>query len=367
MRIFLHDTKRKIMHSPLQLPMINVESEYLKKTLRIVCFLSYILSLPLNLIIAQSEYGIGGMSKVDNWPEKSSSAYLVVHDHKFMKDIPTDSIKDIDKERKRLKNLKFNKEKRFGLMVIPSPEKSDDKAYYKEIVEKWPHGFDKANDLEAISAIPNREDEFIAVESSYITIEDKEPIFGRLFHISLNQTTNGWELDIKVIAQLPKGTKDVEGVLCIASNLENEFHIVLGTRNSSFNKKSIRWGRIFLDTVPTIQLKLNEGVDFTENISERLPRSISDLYVDKTGRLWISSTYDIEQDQGPFKSAIFFVGNVSTDKSSLTIKMLPTPIKLITLPTLKVEALCSPVSGEAVLSYGTDDELYGGIIREIFW
>ncbi|MEM9548270.1 MAG: hypothetical protein AAGA77_19970 [Bacteroidota bacterium] len=316
-----------------------------------------------NCVIAQSYYGISGMAQVDAWPDETSTSYLVVHDHKYFSDLSTaKSPKDQDEVKRRNKAI-ANYENRFGMVVIPDSKKTKTKSIYQSIIENWGKISKKANDIESICKIPEKTNEFLALESGWKT-------FRRLFKISLRNISGHWMADIEQIGQLPGDIKEVEAMSCIKAKGKDEYYLVVGTRIQPKVTNSIRWEKIKLTSGSFLFLTFNNGVDYKGVDDSEFPRIISDFYVEPNGDFWISSTYDKgdaadDSDNGPFKSVVTLAGTIKKT-SKFQIDLFKDPKTKYVIPTIKIEALGKAANDDAVISFGVDDEVYGGTIRQIF-
>ncbi|WP_234382522.1 hypothetical protein [Streptomyces sp. XY332] len=93
-------------------------------------------------------------------------------------------------------------------------------------------------------------------------------------------------------------------------------------------------------------------------------RHISDISVTDSGRIIVSSAADAGDD-GPFESAVSEAGRVTVSASGrVRVTLAASPTVLGTFPQYKIEGVeCLPGSTDAVL--GTDDENLGGYLRSM--
>ncbi len=292
----------------------------------------------------QSPIGIGGIAEIESGGD-TSSLFLVIHDHKY---------------NKHTANLS-----RFGIVVVPTKHETKEKVRYIAVNEDWKKFSKKGNDLEAICALPNRKNEFLAIESSYYKGD-----YGRIFHLTVSESRPFvWDVAVTDSTLIPgfiNETTDlsVEGLSCVANGTD-AVHLIIGFRSGSTITNSILWDKLNLKQWPK-RLVFANTLPFSADISDRYSRDISDLHVDKAGRLWIAASYDIDNDQGPFASAVYLAGRVKSSPA-FSVDLLQKPIKISEFQGLKIEALGPPVTPAGILSYGTDDEVYGGILRQLYW
>ena len=237
------------------------------------------------------------------------------------------------------------------------------------LVDKWDMS-GKASDLEAISSIPGRENEFMVAESG-----DWQGDYGRLFHLKID-----FEQSKAVVLQsiqlpvftsnTPETTGDqYEAIACLPYSLE-QIIILLGERGGSTANKHgrIRWGLYHLETMQfqfTPEGKNGLPVELPAEIHTNQLRSITDFYVDKSGTIWSAACED-SGDYGPFRSLVYQLGSVQENNIEQPVLLNSDFDHLLYLPALKIEALAGPVNlMNYNLSIGTEDENYGGIWRPV--
>lgn len=236
-------------------------------------------------------------------------------------------------------------------------------------IDNWLDPDGQSSDLESVCAIRPRPNQFILAESGYW-----EGQYGRLFHIELD--VQGNRARVLGVAKLPiflDNNRDqtgdqFEGLEC-ADIGDDAVLLILGERGGSDSYRSgrLRWGVLNLtEYVLTFSADGGRGIelnapgkwsDGTEN------RDISALYLDGDGTLWAAAAED-PGDLGPFYSVIYEVGTIGPDPADpIHINQIIDIWKEV--PGFKVEALSGPfvsISG-STLSFGTEDELYGGVLR----
>ncbi len=229
----------------------------------------------------------------------------------------------------------------------------------------------KASDLESICAIPDKKNEFFAVESSYWLGKA-----GRIFHIKINDhkvaIKNVYNIpDKKDIPDDEASSYNFEGSVCIQK--DNKLFLILGERGGSKH-------HIESSLIVGVLEKGKENIDwksYNGNIihvkapfsdtSKKLRRSISDLYLDQKGVLFASAAID-EGDSGPFSSIIYKIGTVSFQNDTLVITPSENSKPLYTIAGFKVESLSSSPSRfkDSKFSIGTEDENYPGVWRVLY-
>lgn len=227
-----------------------------------------------------------------------------------------------------------------------------------------------SSDLESICKIPGRPNEFLLGESG--AWQDKT---GRIFHVSLD-TTN---LIATVMghSEIPMLNKNdiglvgdqYEAMLCVPFN-ENEVMILLGERGGSQVNPNgiIRWAVLNLETYAfEFSPKGLKGIEVVApgTWDQELHRHITDFFLDKDGFLWTAGCEDTG-DWGPFYSIIYKVGKVNADNHDMPIDTSIDCLTYKVIDGFKIEALSGPDTfTNATLSFGTEDENYGGVWRPI--
>ncbi|MGP0565277.1 hypothetical protein ACTRW9_09230 [Nitrospina sp. 32_T5] len=287
---------------------------------------------------------ISGMARLDN------GDFFLIHDSK---DSPAEQFRP-----------------RFGVLSIDEARKT---STYQEIQlsdRTWRKLGGPANDLEAICGLSQNPGEFLLLESSNYKGRD-----GRIFHVRLKQRGKKWKIKILGMASLPKQDEDeetpynFEGMGCVQET-EDRVEVVLGDRGEGKHRSRLFWNTLDLrkhrflrgDRFKVLEYGIRAPV--WETLGETDVRHISDLYIDKLGRMWIASAYD-EGDFGPFASVVYMAGYASPGHI-LPVDWNPDPVFQVKIGGIKIEALGPALSDDCLLSVGTDDEGFGGQLGEIF-
>ena len=236
-------------------------------------------------------------------------------------------------------------------------------------IDDWTDPSGPSSDLESICAVPSRPKQFILAEAGYW-----EEQYGRLFHIALD--TQGGRARVLGVAQLPlfldnnpdQVGDQFEGLECADAG-DNSILVVLGERGGSDGYRSgrLRWGSLDLTNYSLAftahgerGIELNAPGQWSDGTKNR---DISALYLAPEGTLWAAAAED-PGDLGPFYSVIYQVGVLRTDPGN-PIQINQTIDIWKEVPGFKIEALSGPMAAVAgtTLSFGTEDELYGGVLR----
>ncbi|MFF0448884.1 hypothetical protein ACFYT4_21160 [Streptomyces sp. NPDC004609] len=196
-------------------------------------------------------------------------------------------------------------------------------------------------DLEALSEVPGRRGEFVALESS-----------GHGYHLRLEDGTSA-----RVVREFT-----VPGVAA-GDNYEGF------TLTGRTGRLVALWAHRGQDEDPALLhtafldwQSLSFGPRHTTAVRVPYPREdvrhISDLEVSPSGRVLVTSASD-PGDDGPFDSAVHHIGRVNPYGPQVVAPILPTPY--LAFPGHKIEALTCDDGVPGVL--GTDDENAGGSVR----
>jgi hypothetical protein len=226
----------------------------------------------------------------------------------------------------------------------------------------------KANDLEAVCALPGGGLDFLACESGYY-----HGAYGRLFVLHAEQGRHGWKVKQEQTLQLPQFADQIEGLACAGGDAGRVL-LILSERGGKDGGSpgQLHWG--WLDELRAAQRGPGRPAEGWSFQSVEIPnpfdasypgaRAVSDLYLDPEGTLWTASAYDPDTDYGPFTSCVWPVASVDPQAEEAVTRMLDWDRTWL-LEGLKIEALSAPCTEGAYFSIATDDEGYGGIWRPL--
>jgi hypothetical protein len=239
------------------------------------------------------------------------------------------------------------------------------------VVDDWMDPEGPANDLESVCAIPQRHNEFIVLEAG-----SWKGKFGRLFHIAVDAETR--KASVLGSAKMPIRTDtdpvitgdQIEGLACALKD-ENTLLLILGERGGSkaYPSGTLRWGSLNLlnhdleiDEAGRIGINIDAPGNWTDSKSNR---DISGLYLTADNYLWISGSEELAE-AGTFYSVIYKAGRVVPEN--------PVPLQINFNPQVwrevagfKIEAVAapSPAVADSMMSFATEDEIFGGVWRAI--
>ena len=236
-------------------------------------------------------------------------------------------------------------------------------------VDDWLDSDGPASDLESICAIPARPNEFILAESGYW-----EEDYGRLFHVELDAQRDratvigAAKLPLFQDNNLDQTGDQFEGLECAAAGADAVL-LILGERGGSESYQSgrLRWGTLdLMNHVLTFSAEGERGIEVDAPgpwSDGGKNRDIAALHLDDEGTLWAAAAED-PSDFGPFQSVIYRVGRVNRGSTN-ALEVDETIVVWKEVHGFKIEGLAGPSAlvGGSSLSFGTDDELHGGVLR----
>ena len=229
----------------------------------------------------------------------------------------------------------------------------------------------RSSDLESICKISGKTNEYLIAESG-----NWKGDLGRIFHIQVD--TAKLSANIIGITKLPY--KDInnpdlvgdqyESMSCLPYDENNRILILAERGGSEVNPRGIvRWGMYNLVTHQlTFSKSGMKGIEVNAPgnwTNEKEKRDLTDLHIDSKGSIWASASEDVS-DMGPFYSVIYKVGQVDTSNKERPFNIYSDFPTWEAVPGFKIEALSGPSKSiNCTLSFGTEDEIYGGVWRAI--
>lgn len=247
---------------------------------------------------------------------------------------------------------------RVSLLTLPS---SLDGIGFRPLSPRFPGG--RSNDFESAAGIPGT-NKVLLVESS-----NNNTSYQRIF---LAEVRRKWVRILDVVEWGSfTGVYNVES--SAVADTDAGLIFIWAERNSGENSTDINWAELSLyplvigwNGIDSVEFTLPEVRVNNEN-SRLYSRPIVGMDVDSQGNLYTVAAYDPEgsvpnPDIGPFRSAVFKIGNVSTGNVVLD----PEPTVHAVVDGFKVESVAVREAGNGVeLFIGTDDEDYGGTLRPL--
>ncbi|MGK7931796.1 MAG: hypothetical protein AB4041_10240 [Microcystaceae cyanobacterium] len=258
--------------------------------------------------------GISGMALIKQ--QKTETSFLIVHDNKKAG------------------------EQRVALITVTK----DNWPIYEPI--KW-ESEDIPIDLEALTNIPNQPNQFLALASR-----------GKIYHIQLSK--NNESVNILRVFDLPDGYNqgNFEGFA-----LQEVKGVVIATwasRGKSQNPAILYWSKFDLAT-DTFDNKI-------QSVSLKMPwpqedvRHVSDIKIDPSGAVFVSSAMDTDNNDGPFASAFYLAGTLQLQPNQIAFIRSENPVPLLRFYYHKVEGFELLRGEKGGIIFGTDDENFGSFV-----
>ncbi len=304
--------------------------------------LSFLQTSAQNWITVRSEsrFNFSGMALVEQ--TESRKTFIVVHDNK-------DQFADAPKKIKT---------ERAALLVIENGES-------RPRVEplKWLDAGGKENalpvDLESISRIPDQPNKFLAGVGNPNEPTDK----GRVYYIEIAADKKS----VRVLNsfKLPTQTDGRDFEAFAAQKIGEKLFAFWADRGKNEKPATLFWGEIDLSkgeikSLGEANIKTPDLLDLTK-YPKAESRSISDLKIDNSGGVFVTSAFDGE-DYGIFAAAFYYVGAVAPDGARISFKASRFPIKLYQFKNYKAEAFEFIGGKNGGVIFGTDDEDFGAAI-----
>ncbi len=241
---------------------------------------------------------------------------------------------------------------RISFIRLPS---TNEGVLWQPIDLNWSDSLGAASDLESIARIPDTP-LFLLVESGGGLAGD----FRRIFLAEYKQQ------QLKIIDVIKWSTEvaNVEGTS--VAKVGDSLIFIYAERAEGKSQTKIRWSILEMNPLRlgTFQEKTFSSPDPTGiNV-----RHITAMEVDKEGRLYIASAVDPNNNNGPFRSVIWQIATIQTDQNFKVNVVLETyPKSIAILDGLKVESIAirEIKDNKLEIFVGTDDENYGGTLRQL--
>ncbi|GJL72994.1 MAG: hypothetical protein NMNS01_21930 [Nitrosomonas sp.] len=221
-----------------------------------------------------------------------------------------------------------------------------------------------SNDLESAAGIPGT-NKVLLVESA-----NNNGAYQRIFLADVGENS----VAIKETVTWTDFTSvfNVEG--SAVADAHSGLIFIWAERNTQQQSTEVKWTDLQLEPFAIGQSGHVNSVTFTlpadlidQNGDPLYNRPIVGLDVDSAGNLYSVASFDPEglvpdPDIGPFRSIVFKIGQVVADDVVLDEE----PATMSILDSLKVESVAIRENGHGVeIFVGTDDENYGGILRQL--
>lgn len=258
-------------------------------------------------------YGISGMALIEQ--QNASQWFLIVHDNKKAG------------------------EPRIGRLGV----RGEASPIYEPL--EW-LSEDLPIDLEAITRIPQKEKEFLALASG-----------GRLYHLQLSPDQRAVRvLKTFSLPEIPEG-HNFEGLAL--QEINGVLVAVWVHRGNNQDPAVLYWSK--LDLTAYQFSKPFQSVAVTVPYPKQNVRHISDLKIDSSGAIFITSAMD-QGNEGLFSSAFYLIGVLQRDKNNISFLPSQSLTRLLHFDDHKIEAFEFLSGEQGGIIFGTDDENFGSFI-----
>lgn len=218
---------------------------------------------------------------------------------------------------------------------------------------RWPAPQGPSNDLESVARIPGTR-QVLLVESG-----DDGSAFQRIFLA----TPTSRRVKIEETVRWPTPVWNVEGTA--VARLGTRLVFLYAERNQGSASTEVRWARMRLDPLRFGSFR-EARLDVPTTLGTNRPVVAIDVGAD--GSVVIAAAYDPDEDNGPFTSGVFRAGKLHIGPGRTPVfRPDAEPELLAPANGVKIEsvALRASSSGDTEIFYGTDDENYGAVLRQI--
>jgi hypothetical protein len=225
---------------------------------------------------------------------------------------------------------------------------------------KFPGG--TSSDLESAARIPN---------SSYVLLAESSDDNGPKQRIFLARVEDH-RIRVEGVTEWSSFTQvfNIESTAVAASG--QDYFFLWAERNTGQQSTDIKWVSMTLNpfniggVVKSVKYTLPDKL-VNDNGNPLFSRSIVGMDLDSAGNIYTVAAYDPEgtvknPDDGPFRSAVLKIGQFNDGQVVLD----DSPSILAMVNGFKVESVAVRETGKGVeLFIGTDDENWGGVLRQI--
>lgn len=218
------------------------------------------------------------------------------------------------------------------------------------------------NDLESIAKIPGS-NEYLLVESGDSM---HDPAVQRIFKAKLK---NG---QLKIVSQTQWPVKITNVEATAVAKLGNTFVFVFAERADNKPSTELSWIALNPDTMKFA--KHVDRITFKSPDTDRFNRVMVGLDIDQQGTIYSVSAFDAESaglpnpDNGPYASGVYEIGKIKLENKKPTVELYPQPTEQALVNGFKIESIAvrnENDSDRRQIFIGTDDENYGGTLRQL--
>lgn len=216
---------------------------------------------------------------------------------------------------------------------------------------------EKSNDFESVARIPGTS-QVLLVEST--EEQDEKPFSRRIFLARFR--LHG--IDILDVLEWPAGTENVEG--SAVARVGEHLVFLYAERAAGRGSTEIRNAELQIRPL-RLGTFVTAGTFTSPGPTGKDARPVSSIDIDSTGVIYVASAEDPGDDNGPFRSAVYAIGQVMEAGGKVAVVLYDEPQQLAVLDGLKVESLAirEEPGQDLELFVGLDDENYGGTLRPL--
>lgn len=258
-------------------------------------------------------FGISGMALIEQ--QSNSLDFLIVHDNK-----------KTNQSRIAIISLKGKKQQEYFPL-------------------NWPNQTELPIDLESLASVPQKKSDFIAVSST-----------GKAYYLRLDIAAKNLSL-IKEF-DLPAITSKTNLESFGLQYIDGKIIAIWGDRGEGETPATVYFGEF---NPKIYEIKLSGSSKLKVPFPEGNVRHISDLKVDSSGIVYITSASDAGDD-GPFESAVYVAGYLGLYGNYINWRSHPQLVPLYRSYYHKIEAMELIPGAEGGAIVGTDDENLGSYV-----
>lgn len=215
----------------------------------------------------------------------------------------------------------------------------------------WPDPLGASSDLESVAAIPGTSSLLLA-ESG----DDGDPDFRRIFLTEWD----GRQMSVVDDAPWPVDVFNVEGIA--VTEVASGYVFVFAERAQGEPSTEIRWASF---DPRTLEFGSFSSARFDNPDPDRFNRPIVGIDIDGRGRVYVVSAFDPDEDNGPFRSAVYRIGRLTDGEDGPQLVLRKKPAVVGNLDGLKTESVTVREVDDPEVFIGTDDENLGNVLRPL--
>jgi hypothetical protein len=238
---------------------------------------------------------------------------------------------------------------RVSILTLPTGPEG---ILFRAVDLDWPELFGPSSDLESVASIPGTS-QLLFAESG----DNGGPDFRRLFLAA-------WDGESIALVDFTFWPVDIFNVEATAvAAVTGGYIFIYAERAEGMPSTEIRWAAF--DPV-TLTFGSFSSVTFDNPDPERANRPVVGMDVDSQGNLYTVSAFDPDEDDGPFRSAVYVAGRFVEEGDGVQLVLDEPPQLVGRVDGFKTESVTiREVGGSIEVFIGTDDENLGNVLRPL--